>query len=52
MTTVTRFIEKSGEKDGQRRKRFLQFLRDIPPPSKRFDDKRKVWIADEDTPAS
>jgi hypothetical protein len=38
------FHEKRGEKQGQRRKRFLEFLRNHPKPAGQFDDKRKVWI--------
>jgi len=38
------FKEKNGEKQGQRRKRFLQFLRDLPKPSTRFNEKTKQWM--------
>lgn len=48
---MTIFIERRGEKDGQRRRRFLEFLRALPKPSKRFDDKLKRWIPDDDEAA-
>ena len=41
---MTKFIEKLKEKQGQRRKRFLEFLRSLPKPEGVFDDKRKVWV--------
>ena len=43
-TTISKFIEKSGEKQGQRRKRFLEYLRSMPKGEGRFDDKRKIWV--------
>ncbi len=41
---MNKFIEKSGEKEGQRRKRFLKFLREIPMPDGVYDKKLKRWI--------
>lgn len=41
---MTKFVERINEKEGQRRKRFLQFLRELPKPDGVFDEKRKVWI--------
>lgn len=38
------FTEKVGEKEGQRRKRFLQYLRSLPMPDAKFDLKKKIWI--------
>jgi hypothetical protein len=38
------FKEKMGEKQGQRRKRFLQFLREQPMPDGTYDPKLKKWI--------
>lgn len=39
-----KFIERKGERQGQRRKRFLEWLRAFPKPKGTFDDKRKIWI--------
>lgn len=41
---MSQFIEKRGEKEGQRRKRYLEFLRSQPMPKGTFDDKKKIWI--------
>lgn len=43
---MTKFIEKRGESEGQRRKRFLEFLRSLPKGEGVFDDKKKMWIKD------
>jgi len=43
---MAEFKEKLKEKSGQRRKRFLQFLRDLPMPDGKFDHKLKKWIPD------
>ena len=44
---MSKFLEKRGEKAGQRRKRFLEHLRSAPKPDGVFDEKRKVWVRNE-----
>lgn len=41
---MAEFKEKRGEKEGQRRKRFLEFLREQPMPNGTWDEKQKRWI--------
>jgi hypothetical protein len=43
---MAEFKEKSDEKQGQRRKRFLEFLRSLPMPKGSYDLKLKRWIPD------
>jgi hypothetical protein len=38
------FKEKLNEKEGQRRKRFLAFLRELPMPDGEYNEKTKTWI--------
>lgn len=38
------FVEKPGEKDGQRTKRFLEFLRNVPMPKGIWDEKLRKWV--------
>jgi hypothetical protein len=45
---MSEFHEQAGEKEGQRRKRFLEFLRSLPKPNGIFDPKKKVWIPNEE----
>lgn len=42
---MAEFKEKLNEKDGQRRKRFLKFLRELPVPDGTYDEQLKRWIA-------
>lgn len=41
---MAEFKEKMNEKEGQRRKRFLEFLRSQPMPNGTYDSKLKKWI--------
>jgi hypothetical protein len=41
---MSTFIERFGEKQGQRRKRYLEFLRNLPKPKGTFVEKTKKWI--------
>jgi hypothetical protein len=41
---MAEFTEKRNEKAGQRRKRFLAFLRSQPMPDGKYDHKLKKWI--------
>lgn len=41
---MSKFIEKRGEKEGPRRRRFLKFLRELPMPDATWDEKRKIWL--------
>jgi hypothetical protein len=41
---ASKFVEKRNEKQGQRRKRFLEFLRGLPMPDGKFDEQKKRWV--------
>ena len=41
---MAEFKEKRNEKQGQRRKRFLQFLRELPMPAGTCDAQLKRWV--------
>ena len=44
---MSEFKEKRGEKEGRRRRRFLEFLRSLPMPNGKYDPKLKKWIPNE-----
>jgi hypothetical protein len=41
---MAEFKQNMGETEGQRRKRFLKFLRALPMPDGTYDLKLKKWI--------
>jgi hypothetical protein len=41
---MSEFKEKTNEKEGQRRKRFLEFLRSLPHPDVTYDPKTKRYV--------